>query len=283
MKNTNALDAISLMDENQKEDAKLHPDSALDIDGLAVTQYFPLSIKDYSDVHLERIKNTQPSDFGDATIYYKQVKEPFISTDNRMNSVNLSSESEGNVVPCFSSKFSTPMDSSGYIKESRLYPYKEYPQLAAIPLLYNEVSMVQVTKENNQQQSIASEQQCQLPQVNTSPYTSLVMPHQELEYVPISNNSSMIGNNIDYTTLKSSFPPQEDRIATKYTTDREKENFNPFLFQTQNTSILFEDIEQSSNTDALEQQIHLMTTIEIDGQVLGEFFERYISNQSLRT
>lgn len=30
MKNTNALDAITFMDENQKEDAKLHLGSSLD-------------------------------------------------------------------------------------------------------------------------------------------------------------------------------------------------------------------------------------------------------------
>lgn len=93
----------------------------------------------------------------------------------------------------------------------------------------------------------------------------------------------MIGSNTDYNTLKSSFLPQEDEIANKYTSDRDNESFSPFLSQIQNTNPLFEDTEQSSNTDALEQQIHLMTTIEIDGQVLGEFFERYISNQSLRT
>lgn len=289
MKNTNALDAITLMDENQKEDAKLHPGSALDIERVVATQYSPLPIEDYSDVPFERIENTQLSDFGDATIHNKhnkQVKEAsFINTETYSRVSSLSSEPLRNVVPRFSSDFSTSMDGSGYIKESRLSPYKEYPQLAPTPLLYNEVSMVQATTENttNSQHPLFTEQQCQLPQVTTSPQTALVMPHEEFDYVPISKNSSMIGSNIDYTTLKSSFFSQEDRIADKYTSDRDKENFIPFLSQTQNTNTLFEDIEQSSNTDALEQQIHLMTTIEIDGQVLGEFFERYISNQSLRT
>lgn len=177
------------------------------------------------------------------------------------------------------------MDGSGYIKESRLSPYKEYPQLAPTPLLYNDVSMVQATTENitNSQNPLCIEQQRQLPQVTTSPQTALVMSHEELDYVLISKNSLMIGSNTDYNTLKSSFLPQEDEIANKYTSDRDNESFSPFLSQIQNTNPLFEDTEQSSNTDALEQQIHLMTTIEIDGQVLGEFFERYISNQSLRT
>lgn len=288
MKNTNALDAITLMDENQKGDTELHPGSALDRERVAATQYFPLSIEDYIDIPFERIENTQPSDFGDATIYNKQAKESFISTDSRLSSLSSESErnveSEKNVVPRFSSNSSISMDGSDYIKESRLLsPYKEYPQLAPTPLLYNEVPMVQVTTENNPQQSIFVEQQRQLPQVNTSPNTALVMPHEEFDYVPISKNSSMIGSNTDYNTLKSSFFPQEDEIANKYTSDRDKESFSPFLSQIQNTNPLFEDTEQSSNTDALEQQIHLMTTIEIDGQVLGEFFERYISNQSLRT
>lgn len=285
MKNTNALDAITLMDENQKGDTELHPGSALDRERVAATQYFPLFIEDYIDVPFERIESTQPSDFGDATIYNEQAKESFTSTDNRLSSFFSESErnSERNVVPRFSSNSSISMDGSDYIKESRLSPYKEYPQLAPTPLLYNEVSMVQVTTENNPQQSIVAEQQRQLPQVNTSPNTALVMPHEEFDYVPISKNSSMIGSNTDYNTLKSSFFPQEDEIANKYTSDRDKESFSPFLSQIQNTNPLFEDTEQSSNTDALEQQIHLMTTIEIDGQVLGEFFERYISNQSLRT
>lgn len=283
MKNANALDAITLMDENQKGDTNLHPGSALDRESLAATQYFPLSIEDYIDIPFESIENTQPSDFGDAIVYNKQAKESFTSTDSRLSSLFSESErnTERNVVPRFSSNSSTSMDGSGYIKESILSPYKEYPQLAPTPLLYNEVSMVQVTTENNPQQSIFAEQQRQLPQVNTSPNTALVMPHEEFDYVPISKNSSMIDSNTDYNMLKSSFFQQEDGIANKYTSDRDKES--PFLSQKQNTNPLFEDTEQSFNTDALEQQIHLMTTIEIDGQVLGEFFERYISNQSLRT
>lgn len=195
MKNTNALDAITLMDENQKEDAKLHLGSALDRERVVATQYFPLSIEDYSDVPFERIENTQPSDFGDATIYNKynkQVKEAsFINTETYSRVSSLSSEPVRNVVPRFSSDFSTSMDGSGYIKESRLSPYKEYPQLAPTPLLYNEVSMVQATTENitNSQNPLCIEQQRQLPQVTTSPQTALVMSHEELDYVPISKNS----------------------------------------------------------------------------------------------
>lgn len=298
MKNTAAVDAVTFIDSNKVDGNSSHTEimPLISLGREAFVQRFP-SLEGYNSFSLEGIGFSQSTGFEDGTTAFSigQVKKDLfrISKNNKEHSsiVAFPGFSENPISNVFS-VLSIPADATNYTKKQHIVQPKEYAQSESATLAYNDVPIPQEALTNSFERRkievLNSEEQRQLsPLVSDNKLSQeSVLSCEEPKYSWLDNSiPSPIGSLAN--RWGSTFYLQEGKTDYNKENYWDKENVGTYLSQQENTDSSFEGGSQfsniSSSSSSTEQPITLVTTVELDGQILSEVLERYISNQSLRT